>query len=129
MTATDTPPLATAGARAERLLSRIAETCERVVAMLDDPLDIPDYVLTAATAAGSALVQLAKLDVQLTPAGGRTEIIWDATGDVWVIVGNDRFGTDEFECPASGAILTAAELRERRGPIREFVPRPPRPSD
>ena len=138
MTATDTSTVATGDHsdptayghyrdRAERLLCRIAETCERVIAGLDDPLDVPDYVLGAATNAGKALVQLATLEAQRTPAGGRTEVLWDATGDVWVIVGADRFGADEFECPASGAVLTAAEIAEKRGPVREFVPRPPRP--
>lgn len=117
-------------ARAERLLWRIADFGEAVMNDLEDPLDVPDYVLAAVTQAGTALVQLAKLEAQRrpVPAGGRTEVIWDATGDVWVIVGTDRFGADEFECPAGGAVLTAAEIHERRGPVREFVPRPTRPS-
>lgn len=48
--------------RAERILCRVADAAEAAIDQLDDPLDIPDYLATAMTEAGHALVQLAKLE-------------------------------------------------------------------
>lgn len=113
---------ARARARAERILSLVADHGEQILTNTPDPLDIPDYLLPTLVQAGDALVRLAELDTK-QPAPAPTEILLDGDGDLWVRIEADR---DMFECVSShDAEQPLDQIRAKRGIRKEFVAAPP----
>lgn len=103
-------------ARAERLLYRLADLGEVVMDNLDDPLDIPDYLLTVMAQAGTALVQLAVLEAQQQVAPQWPDLVTLGDSGQWLHVVNDEYGFQGLDDPPT---CTLDELR-RSGPTREY---------
>lgn len=121
MTATTTPKTATGAlsARAERILSLVADHGEKILANTTDPLDVPDYVLLTLVQAGDAMVRLAELDAEPPTPAAPTEIVLDGDGDLWVRISADD---DKFECVSShDQDMPLEQIRTTRGIAREFV--------
>lgn len=97
--------------------------CERSDAVLDAaPAQArTDQLLSRIAEAVEAVVD--HLSWAARASAGSAEVIFDGFGRVWVSVGENH-----FECIATGVVATGDEIRKRSpGPVREFVPRPPRP--
>lgn len=109
-------------ARAERLLYRLADLGEVVMDSLEDPLDIPDYLLTVMAQAASALVQLAVLEAQQPAAPQWPDLVILGDRGQWRHIGTGEY---MFEGIDDLAPLTLAELR-RSATTREYVLLSPR---
>jgi hypothetical protein len=116
-------------ARAERLLLRVADHGEKILANTTDPLDVPDYVLLTLVQAGDALVRLAELDADREQRlqAGEPDLIVDVLGEKWFHQDDDPGNYAAEDDPAK--VFAAAYIRNSWGPTREYVLLRPRPGD